>query len=237
MPASYDESWAYNTAFVEWMTGCILQRLRIESTDIVADIGCGTGLYARGIAGHASAVVCVDQSEPMLARVPSDERMVPVIAGVEDVAAGRVRLPHERYDAMLLKEVLHHVADRAGVIAGLARLLRPGGRMLVVMLPPTVGYPLFDAALEVFARQQPDPAGIAEDMRASGLGTDVSYESFQLAFTTEKWLSMVRDRYMSLLSHFDDVQLEAGVAEIRQAHPGGRIAFADTFAFVLGTAP
>jgi len=47
---------------------------------------------------------------------------------------------------------------------------------------------------------------------------------------------MVRSRYMSLLSYFDDAQLDAGVAEIRRAHPGGQIGFADTFAFVLGTA-
>jgi len=91
-------------------------------------------------------------------------------------------------------------------------------------------------ALELFARLQPDPAAIVDDMRAAGLQADLSYESFPLTFTREKWLSMVRDRYMSLLSSFDDTQIEAGVAEIRQAHPGDQVEFADTFAFVLGTA-
>jgi len=46
---------------------------------------------------------------------------------------------------------------------------------------------------------------------------------------------MVRNRYMSLLSVFDDAQLEAGVAQIRREHPVDRIEFPDTFAFVLGT--
>ena len=40
-----------------------------------------------------------------------------------------------------------------------------------------------------------------------------------------------------MLSRFDDAQLKAGVDENRQAHPGETIAFTDTFAFVLGTAP
>ena len=235
LAAKYDENWAYSPAFVEWMTGCIQERLRITERDVVIDVGCGTGLYARGLARYAAAVVCVEPSAPMLAQVPAGEKLIPVAASAGDLAVGRVGLPHGGYDAMLLKEVLHHVGDRPAVIAGLARLLRPGGRMLVVMLPTRISYPLFAAALELFTARQPDPAELVGDMRSAGLRAELTYESFPLAFPTERYLQMVGDRYMSLLSHFDDAQLEAGVAEIRRAHPGERIAFTDTFAFVLGT--
>jgi ubiquinone/menaquinone biosynthesis C-methylase UbiE len=236
LAATYDENYAYSPAFVEWMTGCILRRLRLASGDWAADIGCGTGLYARGLAGQAAAVVCVDASEAMLAQVPASKKLITVAALAEDVAAGRVGLPHDRVDAMLLKEMLHHVQDRAAVIAGLARLLRPGGRMLAVMLPDQISYPLFTSALELFERQQPDPAGVAEEMRAAGLDARLTYESFPLTFPTERYLQMVRSRYMSLLSAFDDEQLEAGVAEIRAAHPEEELSFPDRFAFVLGVA-
>jgi ubiquinone/menaquinone biosynthesis C-methylase UbiE len=236
LAATYDQNYAYSPAFLEWMTGCILQRLRLGRDDVVADVGCGTGLFARGLAEHAAAVICVDPSEAMLAQVPAGERLVTVAAPAEDVAAGRIELPYERLDAMVLKESLHHVQDRAAVIAGLARLLRSGGRMLVVMLPEQIAYPLFADALELFERQQPDPVGVAGEMRAAGLDAELTYENFPLTFPTERYLQMVRNRYMSLLSAFDDEQMEAGVAEIRAAHPEEEIAFADRFAFVLGTA-
>jgi hypothetical protein len=154
--------------------------------------------------------------------------------GVEAVVSGRVRLPHPGFDAMLLKEVVHHVSDRGMVIGGLARLLRPGGRVLVVMLPAEIGYPLFAEALSLFTRLQPDPAGVAGEMRDAGLRVELEYESFPLVFSAERYLGMVRSRYMSLLSSFDDERLEAGVAEIRRAHPGDEIEFEDRFAFVLG---
>jgi ubiquinone/menaquinone biosynthesis C-methylase UbiE len=173
----------------------------------------------------------------MLGQVPADERLIPVQASAEDLSAQRVGLPHAGYDALVLKEVLHHVADRAAVISGLSRLLRPGGRMLVVMLPTSISYPLFAAALDLFTRQQPDPAEVAAAMGTAGLRVELSFESFPLVFPAERYLQMVRNRYMSLLSHFDDAQLDAGVAEIRRAHPGEQFEFADTFAFVLGTAP
>lgn len=235
LAASYDQNWAYSGEFVTWMTGCILARLRPAASDLVLDLGCGTGLYARGLAARAAAVVCADASAGMLAQLPADDRLVAVQATAEDVASLRAVLPCERFDAMLLKEVLHHVADPAEVIAGLAGLLRPGGRMLVVMLPQEIGYPLFAAALAEFGRHQPDPVGIAGAMEAAGLRAALSEERFPLVFETQRYLQMVRDRYMSLLAGFGDAALEAGVAEIAAAHRGERIEFTDTFAFVLGT--
>jgi hypothetical protein len=136
---------------------------------------------------------------------------------------------------MLLKEVLHHVEDRARVVCGLARLVKPGGRMLVAMLPARITYPLFAGALKLFEEHQPDPADIATAMRDAGLTSEVTQDSFPLAFPAERYLQMVRDRYMSLLSAFGDAELEAGVAEIRRDHPGDQIEFTDTFAFVLGS--
>jgi SAM-dependent methyltransferase len=234
LAATYDENYAYSPAFLEWITECILRRLRLGPSDVAADVGCGTGLFARGLAEHAAAVICVDPSEAMLAQVPATERLITVAAPAEDVATGRVDLPYERLDAVLLKESLHHVRDRAAVIAGLARLLRPGGRMLVVMLPKRITYPLFADALELFEQRQPDPVEVADEMRAAGLDTELTQESFSLNFPTERYLRMVRNRYMSLLSAFDDEQLEAGAAEIRAAHPEAELSFTDTFAFVLG---
>lgn len=235
LAATYDQNWAHSPQFLAWMTRCIQDRLQITGDDVVLDVGCGTGLFARKLASYAARIVCSDASAPMLAQLPDDERLIPVVATAEALATGDASLPDDRYDAMLLKEVLHHVDDRGQVIAGLAQRLKPGGRMLVVMLPATISYPLFTAALDLFARQQPDPADVASEMRAAGLDAQLTHESLPLEFPIERYLQMVRNRYMSLLSHFDDTELEAGLEEIRRTHPGDQVAFDDTFAFVLGT--
>ena len=230
----YDENWAYSPEFIRWMTAAILDRLPLSQGDLAMDLGCGTGLYSRGLAEHASTVVCADPSPAMLEQLPADERLIPLHAGAEDLAEGRIAPPHDGYDAILLKEVLHHVADPPQVLAGLSRLLRPGGRILVVMLPTTIDYPLFGAALKLFQERQPDPAGIASAMEHSGLRAELTYDEFPLAFTVERYTRMVRNRYMSLLASFDDAGLEAGISEIRREHPGPEVRFPDRFAFVLG---
>ena len=234
LAGSYDENWAYSPDFIAWMTGQILDRLEISPGERVLDLGCGTGLYSRGLADLAGQVLCADPSRKMLDQLPAGPEYVPIQATAEDIVSGRVRLPHERLDAILVKESIHHVEDPPAVVAGLAKLLAPGGRLLVVMLPTTIAYPLFTAALELFERLQPDPEVIAALMRDSRLEAEVAYEEFELSFEKQRYLKMVRARYMSLLSHFSDTELAAGVSEIDEQYPGDRLNFPDRLAFVLG---
>src|SRR5260370_13625539 len=92
LAASYDQNWAYSPQFVAWMTGAILRRLQISPGDLVADIGCGTGLYARGLAEHAAAVGCVEPSAAMLAQVPRGRRRLPLGPSAEGRASRQVAL-------------------------------------------------------------------------------------------------------------------------------------------------
>jgi ubiquinone/menaquinone biosynthesis C-methylase UbiE len=142
-----------------------------------------------------------------------------VQASAEDLTSGSVQLPGDRFEAILIKEAIHHVTDRVTVISGLARLLAPGGRLLIVMLPTSIEYPLFQAAHDRFRELQPDPQVIAAVMGDAGLAVELSYDDFPLVFPTERYVAMVRDRYLSLLSTFDDEELAAGVEEIRRRYP------------------
>jgi 2-polyprenyl-3-methyl-5-hydroxy-6-metoxy-1,4-benzoquinol methylase len=174
----------------------------------------------------------------MLAQLPkASGAFVPVQASAEDVASGGVKLPYDHADVFLIKEALHHVHHREAVVAGLARLLAPSGRLLVVTLPTMISYPLFRRALEVFAEHQPDPADIAGAMQSAGLAVEVTYETYRRQFARDRYVAMVRNRHMSLLSKFDDAELENGIKEIEREHPEEVLGFDDRFAFVLGRHP
>lgn len=232
---SFNDNWVYNPEFIGWMTRRILDRLHVHSGDRVADIGCGTGLYSKGLAERANRVLCIDPSARMLEQLPAGEALIPVRASAEEVASGNIPLPYDGFDAVLVKEAIHHVRDQSAVLQGLARMLAPGGRLLVVMLPIRIDYPLFTAALELFERLQPDPEDVAAAMRAAGLRVDLRYESFPLSFEKARYMGMVRSRYMSLLSSFDDANLNRGIAEINERYPSEWLEFIDRHAFVLGT--
>jgi SAM-dependent methyltransferase len=239
LAAEYDEHWVYGPDYVPWMSGQITQALQLNPMDRIADIGSGTGLFAREVAKQLRPrhpVLCVDPSEAMLRQLGTQPpaALTPIVASAEDIAEGRTRLPYEQLDAMWLKESVHHVADPAHTLRGLADRLASGGRLLVVMLPASIQYPLFEAALTRFEELQPDPAVIEGHLRAAGLESGLSYVEHELRIDRDKYFGMVRARYMSLLSTFSDSEIEKGIEEMRVAHPEPVLVFPDRFTFVLG---
>ncbi|MEV7233435.1 transposase [Streptomyces sp. NPDC051020] len=47
LAAEYDEHWVYGPDYIPWMSARIAEALRLTANDRIADIGCGTGLFAR----------------------------------------------------------------------------------------------------------------------------------------------------------------------------------------------
>ncbi len=102
---------------------------------VVGDLGAGTGKVARSIAPFVQRVVAVDESAPM---IEAARRRLTDVPNVELRHGALETLPIEddELDAATLFLVLHHVTDPAKVLIELARVMRPGGRLLIVdMLP------------------------------------------------------------------------------------------------------
>ena len=102
---------------------------------VVGDLGCGTGQMASTLAPNVARVIAVDGSGEMLAAARKRLRGT---ANVELRRAELESLPMDAgtLDVALMVLVLHHLADPSTAIREAARVLKPGGRLLVVdMLP------------------------------------------------------------------------------------------------------
>ncbi|MFJ7417252.1 hypothetical protein ACIQXD_01380 [Streptomyces uncialis] len=102
------------------------------------------------------------------------------------------------------------------------------------MLPASIDHPLFDAAKERFEALQPDPAAIAAHLTTAGLHTTLTYIHRPLSVPADRYLRMVRARYMSVLAGFSDSAIDAGCEEIRARHRGATCTFPDRYALILG---
>lgn len=102
---------------------------------IVGDLGCGTGQVATALAPNVARVVAIDASAEMLAAARRRLRDAPNV----EVRRGDLEaLPLEDgvLDVAITALVLHHLPDPAAAIREAARVLKPGGRLLVIdMLP------------------------------------------------------------------------------------------------------
>jgi hypothetical protein len=170
----------------------------------------------------------------MLDLIPDDPRFAPICATAEQIASGEVAMPFPTVDAFVFKEAIHHVKDIPGTLRGLAGRLNPGGQILIVSLPPRLDYPLFQAALDRFAENQPEPDDMVKAMRDIGLTTDSAIEQFTVTIERDKWINLVRNQWMSVLSTFSQEEIAVGVEEISGRYTESPIAYSDRFAFVRG---
>ena len=101
----------------------------------LGDLGCGTGQMTMTLAPFVARVIAVDGSGEML---QAAKRRLRGFDNIELRRGDLESLPIDdrSLDAAVVALVLHHVPDPARVLAEAARVLKPGGRVLVVdMLP------------------------------------------------------------------------------------------------------
>ena len=112
--------------------------LNIPPGGIALDVGCGPGSVTASLgraAGPDVLALGVDISEPMLARAVRAEAGPQI--GFLRADAQRLPLRDETVDAVVSIAVLQLVPDPAAALAEMARVLRPGGRLAVMV--PTAG--------------------------------------------------------------------------------------------------
>ncbi len=101
----------------------------------VADLGCGEGYLTIETARWAKRVIAVDRSKEMLARARAlaGRRKVRNITWKRGEIE-RVPIADATVDLALLSQALHHADDPARALAEARRILKPGGRVLVLDL-------------------------------------------------------------------------------------------------------
>src|SRR4051812_28104881 len=98
----------------------------------ILDLGCGTGSLAVLLAGDGHRVSGVDSSGRMLAVAGTKAASAGVPLHLTRGDAADPPFPPASADVVLCRHVLWALPDRDAVVARWVRLLRPGGRLVLV---------------------------------------------------------------------------------------------------------
>ncbi|GDX92942.1 methyltransferase [Planctomycetia bacterium] len=114
----------------------ILKAIGLRPTDVVADIGAGTGLFTRLFAaqlGPEGRVIAVDIAKKFLdhIEVTSRERN---LRNVETLLCtdDSTRLPPNSVDVAFICDTYHHFEFPQKTMTSLRKAMKPGGRVIVV---------------------------------------------------------------------------------------------------------
>ncbi|WP_175816133.1 class I SAM-dependent methyltransferase [Burkholderia diffusa] len=192
---------AYLTSTVH-ATGADLQALadavRATPDAAVLDLGCGAGHASFAVAPHVRDVVAYDLAAPMLATVAAAARERG-LANIRTQQGPAERLPFEAgtFDWVISRMSAHHWHDVSAALAEVRRVLKPGGRVLMIDIAGN-DHPLLDTYLQ--AAEVLRDASHVRDYRADewlamfrGAGFDAHVQSrWRLPIDFDTWVERIR---------------------------------------------
>jgi ubiquinone/menaquinone biosynthesis C-methylase UbiE len=192
---------------------------------VVLDLGSGVGRFTPALAeAFGGPVYGVEPSSGMrgVAEESAGHSAVTYLAG----AAERIPLPDGSCDVVVLFLVWHHVRDRDAGAAEIARVLRPGGRVLMRgsfsdRLPDAPYYRFFPRLVEIEKAVFPSLEEVVGTFGRVGLER-LALEAcpVRLADSLADCAARWRMRAVSTFEHLTEEELEQGFAALDAAVAG-----------------
>jgi ubiquinone/menaquinone biosynthesis C-methylase UbiE len=105
----------------------------------VVDAGCGTGWLTNKLTDHFNHVLGFDSSQALLEH---GKQQFPKANFMQADYNQRLPLPDSNFDLAIASLVLHDLPDLQHGFSELARIIKPGGQLLVVELNPYYAHPV-----------------------------------------------------------------------------------------------
>src|SRR4029078_3407483 len=137
--AEYIKSLQSESRVAELKVDVVLSKLALPDDAMVGDLGCGPGIFSMAFAKACpNGVVYASDVEPAQLDVVSKKihdtkvhNVVPVFASLD-----APHFPPGQLDVVFIADTYHHLDDRVKYMRQLAKVLKPGGRLVVLDYKP-----------------------------------------------------------------------------------------------------
>lgn len=230
-------SWVSRPDYTVFWADIIIRTLNLDQTSRILDIGCGRGNMTAAIAAHLSVITPIEGIDisDTIREARSDPRLLFTQCDASRYLSTR---PDNRYDGILLKQVIHCFSANARhlLLDEVYRTLTPGGRAAILIMPPVPTLPLFPRASRIFADEQLDYRDLVTEA-ATQFHTRHNTFCYDVTIPCEQYFDLLRERFMSVLRHLSDEEIEQGIHWLQQHGGTGTFSFQDPLHLVTLTKP
>ena len=140
----------------------IMKQLKLKPSQVVADVGCGSGYFTVPISRKVKKIYAIDIQQEMLDHLEKKIRMLN-IKNIEPLLSkdNKIPLQDESVDLLLSVNTLHEFKDKENIINEMRRIIKHNGRAVIVDFtkenaeigPPIAIRVSEDQAINLFEKQ------------------------------------------------------------------------------------
>jgi SAM-dependent methyltransferase len=135
----------------------LVRAVALEPDEQVLDVGAGTGVLSLRLAATGANVICLEPDAASLGA--AKRRLVDYDAQFLKANVEQIPLPSASVDAAVASVTAHHWANQSAGFAELARVVRPGGRLVIAEFRP--GGPVLRRLRRLAGSKHADPPDLA----------------------------------------------------------------------------
>nr|WP_295971708.1 sigma-70 family RNA polymerase sigma factor [uncultured Bacillus sp.] len=126
-------------SYPEGLNDYLISTAKLDKHQVAADIGCGLGNLTITLSPHVKKVYAVDHSSEMLkilSKKISEKQLFNIYPILADITLDS-SFPTEAFDVGFCCMVLHHIYDPKAVLEKIAKVVTPGGHLIIADLAYT----------------------------------------------------------------------------------------------------
>lgn len=189
----------------------------------VLEVGCGTGFWLERLGARGCFAVGLDRSRGMLEGAAGRVGTARLVLG----RAEALPFADGAYARLVVINALHHFDDPERFACEARRVLRPGGRVVVIGLDPSQGedswylYDYFPRARELDLARYPSPRRIGGWLEAAGFREPATWvaDRIRMNASARDYLdrNVLSKESTSQLTLLEDAEYDAGLRRLRAA--------------------
>jgi cyclopropane fatty-acyl-phospholipid synthase-like methyltransferase len=217
----------------------VQELLAITPQDRICDLGSGNGDLSQKIASSlepVTPIICVEPNVEMSAKI-NNKWIIHKTQKAEEFVAD---CETAGFDKIIIKQAIHHFTSlpQSDLAELMFRMLSQSGKVLVLVMPPTIEYPTFEALRTEFGKSQVDFTELELNFSKAGFTVSRGYRDYPVRIGREEYFQAIRTRYISTLAAFSEAEIENGIHDLRTRSGGlDRYEFCDRLWFFLMSKP
>ena len=220
-----NQTWLSSKNYIFQFNKFLNKRVRFNKNTKILDIGCG----------RANIISALQKSykfkvKPIGLDIVKNNGIRKNISFKKIDGFDYLKRKNEKYDLILLKQTIHFFSpSKLSALINIAKIrLKHGGKILVFSLKTTNNkIPCFKKMRQKLETSLKRDEKLFKIIKKKLRRTNESYFNYKVNISKQKYLKMVRSRYISCLLDLKNNEIIKGISEIRSKYKN-QIKFTDT---------